>query len=148
MDNYFYQHVRRKPFKNNWPAYYKQLTYLLAGKMAEGNYAALINNALNENSLWNMGISRADNDSNIKVNNHNIIDGGGNLNLALGLIERSPSGTLFKNWSMTPLPASSSAFLSILTPSTLLYSLSVAVSSLIQLLSSAPGAVGAVGKKA
>jgi len=65
--------------------------------MAEGNYAALINNALDENLLWNIGISRANDNSNIKVNNHNTINGGRNLNLALGLIKRSPSSTLFKN---------------------------------------------------
>jgi len=78
-----------------------------------------------------MGISRADNDSDIKVNNCNIIDGGGNLNLALRLIERSPSSTLFENWSITPLPTSSSASLSILTPLTPSRFLLVAVSSLI-----------------
>jgi len=78
-----------------------------------------------------MGISRADDNSNIKVNNRNIIDSGGNLNLVLGLIEWSPSGTPFENWSITPLPALSSASLSILTPLTLSRSLLVAVSSLI-----------------
>ena len=65
--------------------------------MAEGNYAALINNALDKNLLWNMGISRANDDSDIKVNNRDIINGGRNLNLALGLIERSPSSTPFEN---------------------------------------------------
>jgi len=98
--------------------------------MAEGNYAALINNALNKNLLWNMGISRADNNSNIKVNNCNIINSGGNLNLALRLIKQSPSGMLFENWSMTSLPALLSAFLSILTPLTPSRFLLVAVSSL------------------
>jgi len=77
-----------------------------------------------------MGISRADDDSNIKVNNCDTINGGRNLNLALRLIKRSPSGTLFKNWSITPLPTSSSASLSILTPLTPSRSLLVAVSSL------------------
>jgi hypothetical protein len=65
--------------------------------MAKGNYAVLINNALNKNLLWNIGISRADNNSDIKVNNCNIIDSGGNLNLVLRLIKRSPSSTPFKN---------------------------------------------------
>ena len=44
-----------------------------------------------------MGISRANNDSNIKVNNYNMINGGGNLNLVLKLIKWSPSSTPFKN---------------------------------------------------
>ena len=65
--------------------------------MAKGNYAVLINNAFNKNSLWNIGISRADDDSDIKVNNRNVINGGRNLNLVLRLIKRSPSSTPFKN---------------------------------------------------
>ena len=44
-----------------------------------------------------MGISRADDNSNIKVNNNNTINGGRNLNLALRLIKRSPFSTPFKN---------------------------------------------------
>jgi len=78
-----------------------------------------------------MGISKANNNSNIKVNNRNIINSGGNLNLVFKLIEQSPFSTLFKNWSITPLPTLLSASLSILTPLTLLRSLLVAVSSLI-----------------
>jgi hypothetical protein len=71
--------------------------YLLTSKIAKGNYAVLIDNALNKNLLWNIGISRANNNSNIKVNNRNTINGGRNLNLTLRLIKRSPSGTPFEN---------------------------------------------------
>lgn len=55
MKGYFNSHVKRRPFKTKWPIHYEQLTELLAGKMARGDHAGTIEEALNEDSAWNRG---------------------------------------------------------------------------------------------
>ena len=51
IKGYFNSHIKRRPFKTKWPIYYKQLMELLTGKMARGNYAGTIKEALNKDSV-------------------------------------------------------------------------------------------------
>jgi len=53
MDGYFNQYIKRRPFRKKYLPYFKQLKELLKGKMASGEHAASINNALNESLAWN-----------------------------------------------------------------------------------------------
>jgi len=53
IKGYFNSHVKRRPFKIKWPIYYKQLTELLTSKMARGDHAGTIREALNKDLAWN-----------------------------------------------------------------------------------------------
>ena len=48
IKTYFRNYIKRQPFIKKWPPYYDKLNKLLAGKMACGNYATLINKALDK----------------------------------------------------------------------------------------------------
>lgn len=109
MDNYFNKHVKRRPFRKKWPPHYEQLRDLLEGKMACGDHAASIDDALDENSAWN---NREEDDTD-SVNEDSEGEDEENYsedpNTPRGTIERSPSSTSVDDWSPTPLPASAGA---------------------------------------
>ena len=53
INGYFNQYIKRRAFKKKYLPHFKQLKELLKGKIASGEHAALINNALDENSAQN-----------------------------------------------------------------------------------------------
>jgi hypothetical protein len=138
MDGYFGQHIKRRPFRKKHPPHFEQLKELLEGKMASGEYAASIDDALDENSAWNNqeddSISLSDTDAERRKENEDTE----HSNTPIQTIERSPSSTPIEGWSVTPSPASSSG---LSTPSRSLSVLSVALSPVSQ--SPSP----AIGKK-
>ena len=53
IKGYFNSYIKRRPFKTKQPIYYEQLTELFTSKMARGNHAGIIKEALNKDSVQN-----------------------------------------------------------------------------------------------
>jgi len=122
MKGYFNSYIKRRPFKTKWPIYYEQLTELLTGKMARGDYASIIKEALNEDLVWNWG------NINLNLSNYNNKDSE-DPNIPRSIVKWSPSSTLINSWSPTSTPG-------ILTPLTPLTPSRSSLVSLLILLSS------------
>ena len=94
IKGYFNSYIKRRPFKIKWPIYYKPLTELLAGKMACGDYAGTIKEALDKDLVWNRG------NINLNLSNYNNKDSEGeykdskDLNTPYSIVKWSLSGTL------------------------------------------------------
>ena len=76
---------------------------LLAGKMAYGDYASIIKEALDEDLVWNQGnIDLNSSDYGDKDNKGEYKDSE-DLNIPRGIVEWSPSSTPIDGWSPTPI---------------------------------------------